>query len=650
MQGSPRIDELRQKFHENPRRYFAPLANEYRKAGDPEQAIAICRAHLAQQPGHMSGHVVYGQALYDAQRIDEARTVFEKALSLDPDNAVVLRKLGDIARQRGDSAEARHWYGRALDTDPHDTEVAAYIAELTEPVSETAIDTAIEIPARPVEVSPVDVPADPIEASAVDGSAESDEVFAEPIETEDGGESARSPAPESIDVVEVPTPAADEPDVATEAVPRIDEVIPVMPREDDVAWRNTPPHEGSPFVTRTMAELYAKQGYREAALDVYRQLALKNPDDHEIIVRIGELSAEAQDLADAPDTGKEPDAAAQPTREIDSPMAPSEGSSAAAVEESEINAAPAEHLPDIEADLLAWGDLASEPIYTPSSEELEMSVEPEVSLAGDKHFTETELPAGDAWDTDMWGAGFSTEESVPLEFDASDIVAPDLAPDPAPDPARATEAEATPESIETPPPESVAVDELLAQPVAVVAEPEPEIVVAEPEPEIVAAEPEFVAAGQEIVDAEPEDERAHFVAYAPEIPDEKDLAHYTPTGPTIREFFGSLGSRRPPTRTPTQSFTARAAVPSVDSPIRDEHPPLPDAFSGLFPNATVSDEDSRAAFALSGAMSGSPPGSHAPVPFKESIQAPLPAPPEPGQESEEDIRRFREWLDGLAES
>ena len=71
MQVSPRIDELRQKFHENPRRYFAPLANEYRKAGDPEQAIAICRAHLAQQPGHMSGHVVYGQALHDAKRSEE---------------------------------------------------------------------------------------------------------------------------------------------------------------------------------------------------------------------------------------------------------------------------------------------------------------------------------------------------------------------------------------------------------------------------------------------------------------------------------------------------------------------------------------------------------------------------------------------------
>ncbi|HLE56337.1 MAG TPA: tetratricopeptide repeat protein, partial [Rhodothermia bacterium] len=135
MQSSPRIEELRQKFHENPRRYFAPLANEYRKAGDPEQAIAICRAHLAQQPGHMSGHVVYGQALYDARRMDEADVVFHRALALDPENIIVLRHLGDIARQRGDVEEARSWYSRALDGDPHDAETAAYLAELTEPLT-----------------------------------------------------------------------------------------------------------------------------------------------------------------------------------------------------------------------------------------------------------------------------------------------------------------------------------------------------------------------------------------------------------------------------------------------------------------------------------------------------------------------------------
>ena len=73
MASNARIDELKKKFDENPRRYFAPLANEYRKAGDVAQAIAICREHLPQQPGHMSGHIVFGQALYENNELEESR-------------------------------------------------------------------------------------------------------------------------------------------------------------------------------------------------------------------------------------------------------------------------------------------------------------------------------------------------------------------------------------------------------------------------------------------------------------------------------------------------------------------------------------------------------------------------------------------------
>src|SRR5512146_1293777 len=112
MANSARIDDLQKKFDENPRRYFAPLANEYRKAGDPAQAIAICREFLPQQPGHMSGHIVYGQALYDAHQLDEAKSVFDTALTLDPENLIALRYLGDIARALGDPGSARTWYQR----------------------------------------------------------------------------------------------------------------------------------------------------------------------------------------------------------------------------------------------------------------------------------------------------------------------------------------------------------------------------------------------------------------------------------------------------------------------------------------------------------------------------------------------------------
>jgi tetratricopeptide (TPR) repeat protein len=130
MASSARIDELKKKFDENPRRYFAPLANEFRKGGDLDQAILICEEFLPQQPGHMSGHIVYGQALFENGRLDEARTVFETALSLDPENLIALRHLGDIAGRQGDHSAARRWYERVLEADPRNEELQSLIAGL----------------------------------------------------------------------------------------------------------------------------------------------------------------------------------------------------------------------------------------------------------------------------------------------------------------------------------------------------------------------------------------------------------------------------------------------------------------------------------------------------------------------------------------
>src|SRR6478672_4988812 len=142
MASTARIDELKKKFDENPRRYFAPLANEFRKAGDIEQAIMICEEFLPQQPGHMSGHIVYGQALFEAARFDESRTVFETALTLDPENLIALRHLGDIAKGQGDLETARKWYDRVLEADPRNDEIQALIASLDEVSAAPAVEHA----------------------------------------------------------------------------------------------------------------------------------------------------------------------------------------------------------------------------------------------------------------------------------------------------------------------------------------------------------------------------------------------------------------------------------------------------------------------------------------------------------------------------
>jgi len=147
MASSPKIDDLRKKFEDNPRRYFAPLANEYRKAGEVEQAIAICREYLPQQPGHMSGHIVFGQALYDARQLDEASAVFETALSLDPENLIALRHLGDIALMAGQTEAAKTWYKRVLEADPRNEETQAQLASL----ESKGVPAAAPAPVAPVE-------------------------------------------------------------------------------------------------------------------------------------------------------------------------------------------------------------------------------------------------------------------------------------------------------------------------------------------------------------------------------------------------------------------------------------------------------------------------------------------------------------------
>lgn len=174
MSTAARIDELRNRFQDNPRRYFASLANELRRAGSFDEAIALCREYLPQVPGHMSGYIVFGQALFDAGQLDEARTIFEQALVQDPENLIALRYLGDIDRRRGDAASARRWYERVLEADPRNDDIAAQLVTLSQSPSWggadiAAIESAVVTPLHtPAEWSGPADPADPFRFGPVD--------------------------------------------------------------------------------------------------------------------------------------------------------------------------------------------------------------------------------------------------------------------------------------------------------------------------------------------------------------------------------------------------------------------------------------------------------------------------------------------------
>jgi tetratricopeptide (TPR) repeat protein len=147
--SNARLEELRGRFQDNPRRYFAPFANELRKSGDSAQAIEICRTHLGSQPGHVSGHIVLAQALHEAGELTEARQVFTTALELDPENLIALRSMGELAYANGEFGDARRWYVRLLDADPRNAEVAQLVAVLADQPVDFTAETATQPPPVP---------------------------------------------------------------------------------------------------------------------------------------------------------------------------------------------------------------------------------------------------------------------------------------------------------------------------------------------------------------------------------------------------------------------------------------------------------------------------------------------------------------------
>ena len=116
--------------------------------------------------------------------------------------------------------------------------------------------------------------------------------------------------------------------------------------------------------------------------------------------------------------------------------------------------------------------------------------------------------------------------------------------------------------------------------------------------------------------------------------------------PSVREFFATLGRRRPPRTAGSPPMRAGNNRPAEPAPILST--PAPSAsLDAVFAGATVSPADARAASRLAGAFSGAA-GSGTRSPATPAVPTPRVNPRMPQtQESEEDVAKFRAWLDGL---
>jgi tetratricopeptide (TPR) repeat protein len=161
MADSSRIEELKRRVQVDPASIaFAALAEEYRRAGQFDDAIATCRAGLQRHPAYLSARVTLGRALLEVGQFDEARTELEQVLRAAPENLAAIRGLAEIHHRTGELPEG---------LEPYRSQPPAGV-ETALPASEPAAVPA-ETPGAPVPAPPVVAPRRPIALSTPAGAA-----------------------------------------------------------------------------------------------------------------------------------------------------------------------------------------------------------------------------------------------------------------------------------------------------------------------------------------------------------------------------------------------------------------------------------------------------------------------------------------------
>jgi tetratricopeptide (TPR) repeat protein len=595
-----RLRELQEKFEDNPRRYFAPLANEYRKGGQPKRAIEICRSQLSQMPGHMSGQIVYAQSLYECGEFAEAREVFERALTLDPENLIALRALGDMSLQSGDTVVARKWYMRLLDADPKDAAVIALVSEIDESAEAAPVQTPQEIPGIDEDAGDQAIP---FIADAA-GS---------PIGTDLG--SAPATAESAPATAEHASAAAES---APAAVESASPVSSASPKSVEASAREAPPSA----VPDAVAPAGLERHYPVEAAEASAAMEAGMPDQG---LGAEGLHGGRQDEPMGAEGlhGSEPEQPPDPVgaeglqgKPVPAPLAGATG----------------RRLDDENA-LETWtpppGATVHERKESRKEDRLFAGPGPEPFV----NETMAQLYLQQGYRQLALRVYYQLAESRPDDQVLKNRIAEIEAADEAAHPESAVRARREAPSVESP----------ASAPVSL------------REPSIESPPFREQPAGSQSYREQPADSpppsRPPLYREAVEAPREEPRAEQQSIAarqPSVREFFATLGRRRPPRSTASSGGNARAvsSMPADIAPTPSGNAPSA-SLDTVFAGATVNAADSRAASRLAGAFSGAA-GTPRVSPPTPSMPTPRVNPRVPqAQESEEDVAKFRAWLDGL---
>ena len=140
--GTSEIAKLTERLSKDPKsKLFVPLAEEYKKIGDIEMAMAVLTEGLKNNPGYVTAKSFLGRLLLDTGELSEAQKEFEEVIKAIPDNVLAQRKLGDIHVLQGRAQEALLFFKAVLAVNPRDLELNTLVADI-----EAGIDVRGRIP------------------------------------------------------------------------------------------------------------------------------------------------------------------------------------------------------------------------------------------------------------------------------------------------------------------------------------------------------------------------------------------------------------------------------------------------------------------------------------------------------------------------
>jgi tetratricopeptide (TPR) repeat protein len=258
----PYLERYLKEYQDNPRsRIFAPLAEAYRKSGLVDEAIDICKEGLQYHPNFISGMVALARAYLDKGLYTATIRELEKVVSEAPDNYLAQKLLAQSYLLIGDNDNALKAYKMVIYINPTDAESKTVISKIESKNQNILDDNIDDIMNEIIEENQEDSPLLPFKDDEYDYK---------------NNESNYQANEEKILSVETDFEEKKAGNVFRE-----------LKKEDE------PEQILTNISTMTMGELLVSQGYKEKALEVYKKILEKNPEQILIKQKIEELE---QDL------------------------------------------------------------------------------------------------------------------------------------------------------------------------------------------------------------------------------------------------------------------------------------------------------------------------------------------------------------------